>query len=380
MNEIKKEVDQSINKCKKIHPFQKLEYLVRDWQNFDDIDNIKSCINEMSEVLQDAFNTTLTDENNTREQIKEAFQLIDIFLLPHPGNKMASKKFDGNINDIDPLFIALLDVYVRKIFNQNQLITKKMYGKELKPRELIRYVKAFATIFKEGKLPKTLTLVQAISTTTNLCAKDTSLSIYKKLMNSETANQSYDTMEVLASKHRRAVKDALDYYNTTATFGDNEAISQTRIILISDMQDEFNKYVQANDYKMHHGLEKYVLPIIISIIAFIMDKILDLTCSNWSHTCYQASRLATLFYASVMIILLYEFYQIYTQQGSAAAGMGIMALGQAAIKKSKELHDKYAYKGPSRHAPIVNDIVKDLGGHQDLLQSIGKKKKRNQEK
>jgi hypothetical protein len=47
------------------------------------------------------------------------------------------------------------------------------------PRELGRFVRAYGAIFQHGTLPKTMTLVQAIGTVTNLNARDDSLTAYK---------------------------------------------------------------------------------------------------------------------------------------------------------------------------------------------------------
>jgi hypothetical protein len=39
-------------------------------------------------------------------------------------------------------------------------VVKKMNNKTIRPRDIVRYIKAYAVVFKEGKLPKAMTLVR----------------------------------------------------------------------------------------------------------------------------------------------------------------------------------------------------------------------------
>jgi len=65
-------------------PFQRLEFLVRDWAHFDDNWSLNRCIEEMEFVLEDSLVVNVRDAG-TREQIKNMFEQISCFLLPHPG-------------------------------------------------------------------------------------------------------------------------------------------------------------------------------------------------------------------------------------------------------------------------------------------------------
>lgn len=74
-------------------PFQRLLFLVRDWQNFDKEYNAgdphevylevhEEMQNYLAEVLR---SRSLADLKSTREQIARCFEKLDCFLLPHPG-------------------------------------------------------------------------------------------------------------------------------------------------------------------------------------------------------------------------------------------------------------------------------------------------------
>jgi len=130
------------------------------------------------------------DDSGTREEIRNAFEELDCFLLPHPGLSMVRKQYDGNINAIEQFFYRIFDRYVHSIFEE-KLVIKKVNGREIGPRALGEYVKAYATVFREGHLPKPLTLVQAISLTTNLCAKDEAFRVYKNEMDTKCSGNNF---------------------------------------------------------------------------------------------------------------------------------------------------------------------------------------------
>lgn len=91
-------------------PFQRLQFLVRDWQNFDDeVEEqilqgtredaeryhqlMASHYQQMQEYVKTVLKTRqFSDLMSTREQIDRCFEKLDCFLLPHPGTKKLNKK------------------------------------------------------------------------------------------------------------------------------------------------------------------------------------------------------------------------------------------------------------------------------------------------
>jgi hypothetical protein len=74
-------------------PFQRLQFLVRDWQNFDNefeedvsFEILQHARDDMQSYVQEVLRTrNLSDLQSTREQITRCFDTLDCFLLPHPG-------------------------------------------------------------------------------------------------------------------------------------------------------------------------------------------------------------------------------------------------------------------------------------------------------
>ena len=98
-------------------PFQQLDFLVRDWQNFRDEESVEACLEEMEAYKTQLFAPRGTaDLRETREQIDLCYQNVDIFCLPHPGTPVTRMNFSGNIREVEPSFLSLLGLYIEHIF------------------------------------------------------------------------------------------------------------------------------------------------------------------------------------------------------------------------------------------------------------------------
>jgi len=157
-------------------PFQRLEFLVRDWAHFDDNWSLNRCIEEMDFVLEDSLVVNVRDAG-TREQIRAMFDQISCFLLPHPGTDMTKPNYKGELDIIEPAFLKLLNVYCHHVLEEG-LLPKKIQGQNVTPGVLGHYIRAFTKCFNQGQVPDALTLVEAMSSTTNLCAKEKALKVY----------------------------------------------------------------------------------------------------------------------------------------------------------------------------------------------------------
>jgi len=92
----KRSIKIGAGEAKRLPPFQQLQFLVRDWQNFEDDDDVDKCLAEMPVALDTALKQNV-DDDGTREAIKAAFERLSCFLLPHPGIAMTKKKYDGDL-------------------------------------------------------------------------------------------------------------------------------------------------------------------------------------------------------------------------------------------------------------------------------------------
>ncbi|KAH8030693.1 hypothetical protein HPB51_011480 [Rhipicephalus microplus] len=124
------------------HPFQKLLFLVRDWNwpyewEFGSRGG-RALIASRLEI-NDGQDTEL---KTLRQSIKSSFSDIDCFLMPHPGDKVAREKsFNGRLVDINEEFREKLQELVPSILAPDNLLVKEINGRTLSCQELMTLFK-----------------------------------------------------------------------------------------------------------------------------------------------------------------------------------------------------------------------------------------------
>ena len=109
---------EELRQRKRDAPFQQLDFLVRDWQNFVDEESVEACLREMEDYKTQLFAPrTAADLKETRDQIDICYQNLDVFCLPHPGIKVTRMTFNGDLSDVEPTFLSLLGLYIEHIFS-----------------------------------------------------------------------------------------------------------------------------------------------------------------------------------------------------------------------------------------------------------------------
>jgi len=282
------------DKEKKHKPFQHIDFLVRDWQNFDcdgegPISKLEKEMDDYLDVVIDE--RTAKDLQDTREQIHSCFDSIKCFLMTHPGRDVTKKKYKGEVDLVDPTFLRLLDRYCSKVFGNLQ--PKKIQGRELMAAELFAYIKAYANLFATGaKFPEASTMLEATSTANNVNATHTSLEVYKSGMD-ELAGANctrYVRQEDLESSHKYLMKEATIVFDDMANFGNPRAIEESKGELMNDIFQSYELYCKLNEGRNpFSGLEIVIVPLIITFVSLIMRKFTDYTCSDWSQTCKATS-------------------------------------------------------------------------------------------
>jgi atlastin len=168
-----------------IKPFQRMEFLVRDWQHFEDEEDLDQMEKEMKEYLDKVLaSRDAKDLQETREQILACFESLSCYGLCHPGMKVVKKKFAGDVKEVDELFLHLLDRYCKQVFHMDHLEPKSIQGKEVTAAELGPYIKAYAQMFASGaNFPEASTMLEATASANNSNAVTLAINEYKDTMN-----------------------------------------------------------------------------------------------------------------------------------------------------------------------------------------------------
>ncbi|KAG7357469.1 guanylate-binding protein [Nitzschia inconspicua] len=290
-------------------PFQTMEFLVRDWQHFEEEEDYDQMEKEMADYLDQVISEReAKDLQETREQIMACFQTISCFGLSHPGLDVPKKNFQGEVAKIDDIFLNLLDRYCRRVFSVENLKPKIIHGREVTAVELGAYIKAYAEMFANGaSFPEASTMLEATSAANNTNAVNMAIAQYKDTMSRIAGPKcnNYIRPKELQDDHRQLMTKSLAVFDSVATFGSKRAIEGCRQTVIDQLNDEFEVYASLNAGRNPlAGFETYAIPLSVAAAAYILRAVADFSCSPYSQMCRNTSELLSHIYAVVVCFLV----------------------------------------------------------------------------
>lgn len=260
-------------------PFQHIEFLVRDWQHFehdeDDEDKIDYAAlqTSMDQYLDKVLaEREAKDLKETREQIFNCFSQITCYALCHPGFAVTKKKYTGNIDGVEPMFLHLLDRYCQQVFSsESSLQPKKIHGRELTGPELFAYIEAYAALFKSGaKFPTAATMLEATAAANNTNATQLALQRYEEIMDRVSGPKcsNYIRPDELQEESNMAQVQCLELFDNIANFGNQTSIDDARCQVEIGLSKKFKTYSALNDSRNPlAGIGTYVICFLLSMFC-----------------------------------------------------------------------------------------------------------------
>lgn len=298
-------------------PFQRLEFLVRDWNEFDDDMSDDDMTKMMATYLEEVLQPRAADDLQfTREQIAACFTKLSCWLLPHPGFAVTKKSYDGAVGDIEPLFKRCVHGLMKHVFSEG-LEPKLIGGAPLSAAELANYVRAYAGMFADGaKFPQAQTMLEATAEANNRNAAGAALEAYCETMDAACgarAGVEYLAHKELKAKFREARDGALLAFDTAATMGRKAAIADARAGLVREMDKAKDRFRLMNDARNpFKNAEFYVIPLAIATASWIMRKVTDTVCpedgSFVANTCNRAEEALGKLYGGIVFLMLIAGY------------------------------------------------------------------------
>lgn len=230
-------------------PFQKLLFLVRDWQNPDDFNY--GSVGGL-EYLSDYFGNPGNEEQeqkSIRDHISSCYTSIGCFLMPFPGNKVSTNRnFDGNLKDVDNDFKNLLRSLVPELLAPENLVVKKVGGRCLTCADFLEYVEQYVDIFRGDKLPEPTTLMEANARAHNKRVVSKSKEHYTKFIKgSDSVLEEKENK--LIEAHNVARKEAYRILENNL-MGSPDLIFKTKIGLEDFIKTEFQQLLLKNSKKL----------------------------------------------------------------------------------------------------------------------------------
>ncbi len=237
---------------KRPKPFQTMEFLVRDWQHFEDEEDYDRMEEEMNEYMEKVISEEkeAKDLQETREQIHACFEKTTCFGLSHPGMAVIKKNFKGEVAKMDETFLNLLDRYCRRVFSVDNLTPKVIQGREVTAAELGSFIKAYAEMFASGaSFPEASTMLEATATANNSNAVNLAIKKYKDYMNHVSGPKctNYIRPKELEDDHRQLLMKAMKEFDSMATFGSRQSIDEARKNVLEKIAEEFEVFCSLNE-------------------------------------------------------------------------------------------------------------------------------------
>ncbi|XP_031633397.1 atlastin-like [Contarinia nasturtii] len=229
-------------------PFQKLLFILRDWQFVKDHNfghqGGKDYINE--EVLKETSAQT-HGMKELRADIKESFGQIDGFLMPSPGGKVLSGFSSGKVSDISETFRTSLKELVKVLFHPDMLIVKEVNGKKLKIKEWLDYLQVYAQTFQSASSSQFIEMFKAGEKWFNNNLADKSLKDYVESMKSSLKNHSsYLTDQELDKLHQDNKVKFLEQFEQSPKYGRPERAYPAKEKLDREIEENFNTFKADN--------------------------------------------------------------------------------------------------------------------------------------
>ncbi|XP_046422909.1 atlastin [Neodiprion fabricii] len=232
-------------------PFQRLQFLVRDWSFPYEADYGAEGGKKILQRRLEISSRQHPELQSLRRHIKSCFSDISCFLMPHPGLKVATNpNFDGRLAEIESEFKVQLKTLVPMLLAPENLVTKKIDGQVVKARDLLEYFKSYIKIYKGDELPEPKSMLVATAEANNLSAVAEAKDLYSQMMENVCGGaKPFLATAHLESEHQRCVDRALYQFSNKRKMGGDE-FSQTYMEkLQKDMDDAFQQFKAHNESK-----------------------------------------------------------------------------------------------------------------------------------
>lgn len=260
-------------------PFQRLQFLVRDWSFPYEAEYGVVGGNEILHRRLEVQEKQHPELQSLRRHIKSCFTEIACFLMPHPGLTVATNQtFDGRLADITPEFKNSLKELVPMLLSPENLITKEINGQKVKARDLVQYFKSYMAIYKGNELPEPKSMLVATAEANNLTAVAAAKDVYSQLMEDVCGgNKPYLSTAHLDSEHNRIKEKALHQFSSIRKMGGKEFSEKYHEKLEQDLDESYVTFKAHNESKnIFKAARTPAVYFAIAVVMYIFSGIFGL--------------------------------------------------------------------------------------------------------
>lgn len=132
--------------------FQRLLFIVRDWQNTSD-HGFGLSTEFVDDLLAEQAEQT-SQMHEIRRQIRKSIDVCSAFLMPYPGKCVSQdENFQGDLTFIQQNFIKPVETLVPLILAPQHLIIKRVNGEKIRFARFATLLKTYVGLFNSDELP-----------------------------------------------------------------------------------------------------------------------------------------------------------------------------------------------------------------------------------
>jgi len=281
-------------------PFQVLQFLVRDWSYPYEAEWGAEGGAGLLERRLRVSSSQHNELQQVRTHIRDCFQKVSCFLMPHPGLKVAtSPKFEGHLKDIDDEFKAQLLDHIPALLAPENLVVKEINGSKVTCGELLEYFKAYMKMYQGDSLPEPKSMLLATAEANNLAAVAKAKSAYVRCMEDVCGgDMSYMHPDALLKEHERLLEAALNQFDGTAKMGGAAFSANFRDQLDTELLESWDAFQKHNESKNVFSAARTPGTLFASIVVFYV-------CSSFLSLIglYSLANLFTILLYTDMILL-----------------------------------------------------------------------------
>ncbi|XP_048486176.1 atlastin isoform X2 [Plutella xylostella] len=232
-------------------PFQRLQFLVRDWSFPYEAPYGAEGGREILQRRLKTSDNKHPELQSLRQHITSCFSEIACFLMPHPGLRVAtSPAFDGRLQDIEPEFKRSLQQLVPMLLSPQALVPKLINGQKVTCRDLLQYFKSYMNIYKGNELPEPKSMLAATAEANNLTAVAEAKEVYTRLMEEICGGaKPYLQSAMLEAEHHRVRDKALHAFQSKRKMGGDVISEGYCKQLTQDLEEQFAQFAAHNESK-----------------------------------------------------------------------------------------------------------------------------------
>jgi len=231
-------------------PFQKLVFLLRDWQFPYEKPFGAEGGRQLLETALEVNDEQPEELQTVRKDLTSCFDKMECFLLPYPGRGVTNPAFTGLAVDMDSEFVEHLKMFLPTIMSPKSLSVKMAAGREVRCKDMVHYFKLYMEILSADEMPEPKTMLNATIEANNVVSMAAAREMYEEKMEEVVGgDMPYLNSQDIDEHHLRILDLAMEEFDRMKKMGGDEYSTKYREQLMEEIEETFNQYKAHNESK-----------------------------------------------------------------------------------------------------------------------------------